>query len=77
MRWNPDLQEWTPSQLRLLWCRSGGALTVIQGNGAPPVAALLLAAMAMLTGPTTTPIADLVPLRPTIGRPLGLLGCPE
>jgi heme A synthase len=51
-----------------------GALTVIAGNGAPTVAAHLLAALAMLAGATITAVAALVPLRPTTGRRLGRLG---
>jgi heme A synthase len=50
-----------------------GALTVIAGNGAPTVAAHLLAALAMLAGATITAVAALVPLRPTTGRRLGRL----
>jgi heme A synthase len=51
-----------------------GALTVIAGNGAPTVAAHLLAALAMLAGATVTAVAALVPLSPTTGRRLGMLG---
>jgi heme A synthase len=51
-----------------------GALTVIDSNGAPTVAAHLLAGLTMLAGATITAVCTLVPLRATAGRRLGLLG---
>ena len=49
-----------------------GALTVIAGNGAPTVAAHLLAGLALLGGATVTAVCTLVPA--TTGRRLGQLG---
>jgi len=51
-----------------------GALTVIAGNGAPTVAAHLLAGVAMLGGATVTAACALVPARPITGRRLGPVG---
>lgn len=51
-----------------------GALTVIAGNGAPTVAAHLLAGLAMLGGATVTAVCALVPARPVTGRRLGPVG---
>lgn len=51
-----------------------GALTVIDGNGAPTVDAHLLAGLALLAGATVTAVCALVPRRETHGPRLGLLG---
>lgn len=51
-----------------------GALTVIDSNGAPTVAAHLLAGLTMLAGATVTAVCTLVPLRATVGRRLRPLG---
>jgi len=51
-----------------------GALTVIAGNGAPTVAAHLLAGIAMLGGATVTAVCTLVPRRATPGPRLGRVG---
>ncbi len=51
-----------------------GALTVIDSNGAPTVAAHLLAGLTMLAGATITAVCTLVPVRATVGRRLGWLG---
>lgn len=51
-----------------------GAITVFDGNGAPTVAAHLLAGLALLGGATITALATLVPKRPTMGTRLGSLG---
>jgi cytochrome c oxidase assembly protein subunit 15 len=51
-----------------------GALTVIDSNGAPTVAAHLLAGLTMLAGATVTAICTLVPMRATVGRRLRPLG---
>ena len=51
-----------------------GALTVIAGNGAPTVAAHLLAGLALLGGATVTAVCTLVPVRVTTGRRLGRVG---
>jgi len=51
-----------------------GALTVIAGNGAPTVAAHLLAGVAMLGGATVTAVCTLVPRRVTPGPRLGAVG---
>ena len=51
-----------------------GALTVIAGNGAPTVAAHLLAGLALLGGATVTAVCTLVPVRATTGRRLGRVG---
>lgn len=51
-----------------------GALTVIAGNGAPTVAAHLLAGVAMLGGATVTAVCTLVPRRATPGPRLGRVG---
>jgi len=42
-----------------------GAVTVFAGNGAPTVAAHLIAGVAMLVGATVTTVCALVPVRPT------------
>lgn len=51
-----------------------GALTVIDGNGAPTVAAHLLAGLALLGGATVTAVCTLVPRRETTGPRLGSIG---
>ena len=51
-----------------------GALTVIAGNGAPTVAAHLLAGLALLGGVTVTAVCTLVPVRAATGRRLGRVG---
>ena len=51
-----------------------GALTVIAGNGAPTVAAHLLAGVAMLGGATVTAVCALVPRRAAPGPRLGSVG---
>jgi heme A synthase len=48
-----------------------GAVTVIDGNGAPTVAAHLLAGLALLGGATVTAVATLVPRYETLGPRLG------
>jgi len=48
-----------------------GAVTVIDGNGAPTVAAHLLAGLALLGGATVTAVATLVPRYETAGPRLG------
>ncbi|MHB1472578.1 MAG: COX15/CtaA family protein [Dermatophilaceae bacterium] len=51
-----------------------GALTVVAGNGAPTVAAHLLAGVAMLGGATVTAVCTLVPRRASPGRRLATMG---
>lgn len=51
-----------------------GAITVFDGNGAPTVAAHLLAGLALLGGATITAVATLVPKRETDGPRLGSMG---
>lgn len=51
-----------------------GALTVIAGNGAPTVAAHLLAGLALLGSVTVTAVCTLVPVRAATGRRLGRVG---
>ena len=50
-----------------------GAITVFDGNGAPTVAAHLLAGLALLGGATITAVATLVPKREIAGRRIGNL----
>ena len=51
-----------------------GALTVVAGNGAPTVAAHLLAGLVLLGGTTVTAVCTLVPRRATPGPRLGPVG---
>jgi heme A synthase len=51
-----------------------GAVTVFAGNGAPTVAAHLLAGLALLAGATITAVATMVPLAESTGPRLGLVG---
>ena len=51
-----------------------GALTVIAGNGAPTVAAHLIAGLALLGGATITAVCTVVPRRETPGPRLGSVG---
>ena len=51
-----------------------GAVTVWAGNGAPTVAAHLIAGVAMLCGATVTAVCALVPLRAPRTSPLGRIG---
>jgi heme A synthase len=51
-----------------------GAVTVWAGNGAPTVAAHLIAGVAMLGGATVTAVCALVPVRATHGSRLGRVG---
>ena len=51
-----------------------GAVTVFAGNGAPTVAAHLIAGMALLGGATVTAVCVLVPRVEAVGRRLGRVG---
>ena len=51
-----------------------GALTVIDGNGAPTVAAHLIAGLALLGGATVTAVCSLVPRLESRGHRLGSIG---
>ena len=51
-----------------------GAITVFDSNGAPTVAAHLLAGLALLGGATVTAVATLIPKRESIKPRLGVLG---
>jgi len=51
-----------------------GAITVFDSNGAPTVAAHLLAGLALLGGATVTAVATLVPKRESTTPRLGVLG---
>ncbi len=51
-----------------------GAITVFDSNGAPTVAAHLLAGLALLGGATITAVASLVDKRESISPRLGILG---
>lgn len=51
-----------------------GAVTVFAGNGAPTVAAHLIAGVAMLGGATITAVCALVPARATVRPRLGRIG---
>ena len=52
-----------------------GAITVFDGNGAPTVAAHLLAGLGLLGGATITAVATLVPKRESAGQRLGNVAC--
>jgi cytochrome c oxidase assembly protein subunit 15 len=51
-----------------------GAVTVFDGNGAPTVAAHLLAGLALLAGAVVTAVAALVPRLEALGPRLGRIG---